>query len=455
MKPYLLCDENGTPAYTLDATARANDYGAQDAYQNMYNFLVTEFSKEFIIRFFTYDWRLSGSTNAARLETFVANDKKVTIVAHSMGGLVASSYLMKQQNRTKLRQLITIGTPYMGSVRALTAFESGEILDKFTHNVVMGGHIRDILVNLASTYELLPTSRYPMSYIKNTTPVYSPTGDLTHAQARNYIVSQCSWVKKSNGTVKPMFANGEAFHNSLYIGTSHVADYVGATYIYGTNTITPSQIVYALDMGGQQFVNYVNVTTGDGTVIAASAQNGSSQALQISGVGHTDLMSDIGVKTTVKGLIRGASSPSNMPVNPGISEHETLWEANLDLVSVVIQGATELEIVDSNGAAVLRDGETLYVLNNDMSKTRVGYVWLLSYERQRYQYILAPGDYCFKIDEFASDISSEVLALVYDSGICTSIAEYNDLPVSSNINVVVSAEHTHVTDDSGVMINPS
>jgi hypothetical protein len=106
---------------------------------------------------FPYDWRLSNAFNATRLAraihekwwrrlkpadvgpTTIPADQRVTIVAHSMGGLLARFYIEaedanvgyivnKAEARAELaghryvRQLITVGTPHLGAPLAYTSF---------------------------------------------------------------------------------------------------------------------------------------------------------------------------------------------------------------------------------------------------------------------------------------------------------------------------------------------
>ncbi|MEV7285282.1 hypothetical protein AB0O01_12080 [Streptomyces sp. NPDC093252] len=86
---------------------------------------------------FPYDWRLSVRLNAHRLAARVtaALDAwrartgdpaaKAVFVAHSMGGLIARYYLDVLGGARRARGLVTIGTPYRGSVNALTSLHGG------------------------------------------------------------------------------------------------------------------------------------------------------------------------------------------------------------------------------------------------------------------------------------------------------------------------------------------
>ncbi|MDQ0747912.1 hypothetical protein QF034_002143 [Streptomyces africanus] len=87
---------------------------------------------------FSYDWRLSCRYNAARLGERVAQelgrwrqtapgraDAKAVFVCHSMGGLVARQYVEQGGGAEITRRVITLGTPYRGSLDALLYLVNG------------------------------------------------------------------------------------------------------------------------------------------------------------------------------------------------------------------------------------------------------------------------------------------------------------------------------------------
>lgn len=82
---------------------------------------------------FGYDWRQANSRTAYLLKDKIEAIKaktgqaKVDLVAHSMGGLVAAAYITSDSYSEDVDQLITIGTPFRGSVKAYPTWEAGEI----------------------------------------------------------------------------------------------------------------------------------------------------------------------------------------------------------------------------------------------------------------------------------------------------------------------------------------
>jgi hypothetical protein len=116
---------------------------------------------------FPYDWRLSNQLNAQRLASTVMphlerwqrwtqnREAKLIFICHSMGGLVARWFLEVLGGRDVTRSLITIGTPYQGSVNALDAIVNGLSLGVGP----IGISISELVRSFPAVYQLLPT--YP------------------------------------------------------------------------------------------------------------------------------------------------------------------------------------------------------------------------------------------------------------------------------------------------------
>ena len=118
---------------------------------------------------FPYDWRLSNRRSAAELARFTRkhlerwrqatgwSDARATLVCHSMGGLVGDYFVKKLGGHEVVRKLVTYGTPFDGSLKALRA------LDPATSS--HGGSVRRRLARVAKTFpsmaELLP--QYPFA----------------------------------------------------------------------------------------------------------------------------------------------------------------------------------------------------------------------------------------------------------------------------------------------------
>ena len=112
---------------------------------------------------FAYDWRRDNRV-AARLLQKLINKKlprwlevypqaKVILIAHSMGGLVARYYLEHLGGAQHCKALITLGTPYRGSVKILEFLANGYQKRPLPD-------LTEVVRSFTSAYQLLPI--YPM-----------------------------------------------------------------------------------------------------------------------------------------------------------------------------------------------------------------------------------------------------------------------------------------------------
>ena len=112
---------------------------------------------------FPYDWRLDNRISAQHLEssalTWLENgrrrhpDARLILIGHSMGGLVARYFLEVLQGWKHTKTLITLGTPYRGSVKALDFLVNG--LRKTIGPVTLLD-LTKLVHSFPSVYQLLP-----------------------------------------------------------------------------------------------------------------------------------------------------------------------------------------------------------------------------------------------------------------------------------------------------------
>ncbi len=83
---------------------------------------------------FAYDWRKSNVETAVALKDYIGcvkrfhPNKKVRIIAHSMGGLVSRRYALDFPNDNNVDKIITIGTPWLGAPRGIHSLETGSFI---------------------------------------------------------------------------------------------------------------------------------------------------------------------------------------------------------------------------------------------------------------------------------------------------------------------------------------
>ncbi len=139
-----------------------------------------------------YDWRNSNVVTADLLKTKIAEIKsicncdKVDLVAHSMGGLVARSYVQGADYADDVDQVIFLATPHLGSPDSYLSWEGGEFTprgstDKFKRFIFSREAKKEGYSNIFSYVRLKP-----IESIRELLPVYSYLKDASTGQLRVY-----------------------------------------------------------------------------------------------------------------------------------------------------------------------------------------------------------------------------------------------------------------------------
>ncbi len=390
----LKCDENGNSIYDIYSYNEDN-YGVLDyVYKDVYNHLYTTYSKEYDIKFFAYDWRLSCADAAEKLEKIANQYSSCILVAHSMGGLVASSYLARSSaNRSKTEKLITLGTPFTGTAKAIYAFETGDVLGA----EITGALFKDVVKNLPATFELLPNQRYFARY--NDFIKVNGVSKNGYTQSWDYMKT-LNWAKKSNGNIKPMFSQAEAFYNSLIVNGTYVTERsdVDTYKIYGIGEETKVGVQY--DENGEYDFAYYS-SEGDGTVLAYSALNNAEKysyktyAFQ---KGHLNLMRYSGCIQLIKDIIDEKAYVYYDPSTSGtietgiegliISDDDVI---NKERITIVAKNVESIKIKNGQGLYIYAVGDKLYYDDLFGIPQRVGTIW--SVGEKSFQYILYNDNY--------------------------------------------------------------
>ena len=104
---------------------------------------------------FPYDFRRSVEHIANDLERVVrarAQGRRVVLVAHSMGGLVAAWWWAFLSEGIDVDQIITLGTPFRGAAKALDTLINGMRIGPFA----LGQAVTDTVRTWDSVFDLLP-----------------------------------------------------------------------------------------------------------------------------------------------------------------------------------------------------------------------------------------------------------------------------------------------------------
>lgn len=237
-------------------SSNAREYGAKSSYKNIVDDLCRRFPTR-PVYFFNYDWRKSNSNSAEKLNLAInkilaeTKKKKVDIVAHSMGGLVTSSYFSKYGNE-KIDKVITCGTPYEGSGKVFNVIMNWDLLGEnplssFVDIIdgILGlcGFSKDIKSSFLGVTELTPTENY-LNKIKmfkaNYKKFYYDNTKMTNSEYEKV----CKYLFGEKN-----FKSAKYFQNSiLENGYNNLLNYKNAYFLIGVNHKTITSVSFDYDL---------------------------------------------------------------------------------------------------------------------------------------------------------------------------------------------------------------
>lgn len=289
------CDENGE-SKNINIVPRVGkeEYGALNIYENLLNSLRKEYGDQYSVIFAPYDWRLGLFPAASRLKQEIDKYDEVSIVAHSMGGLVVEKYLDSSSDAAKIKKVITLGTPYWGAVMAPNTLYTGEV-DAFPVivSMMMALPMKGTLNNFTGVYELLPNRHFTNARNWCTEQINknekSDFWDYVFSQKVETTLLDWNGTKAfynkyfNNNCVTTALTD----HDSLYpTNTQSPMDKVDVTYIVGNNEKTAQKSKYTDAYFGNHYVNTMvteKTNEGDGTVPFLSATMNRVDAASLKG----------------------------------------------------------------------------------------------------------------------------------------------------------------------------
>lgn len=262
-------DTNGLPIIGTVAPV-STGYGANNTYRTLLRDLRAAFGHD-RVHFWGYDWRLDNAYNALRLNDFIdsLNVPTVHIVAHSMGGLIASRYIADGHGH-RINTLITLGTPFLGSPRVPYIFATGNLVEVPILPGPRNG-VRNVSSHMLSAYQMLPfESPYHYIGIGNRTGMlwWSGLEWRPVANERNFIRDSLPMrgVEDSQvpASVRASFLNrAPHFIESTFMNGVHAVETVNSHIIIGNNIPTVHTTVFNAN---NDFIETLSFTRGDGTV---------------------------------------------------------------------------------------------------------------------------------------------------------------------------------------------
>jgi pimeloyl-ACP methyl ester carboxylesterase len=170
--PYLILNEDGTDTQSVRASAMIDDaelYG-DDYYGVLRGVLATAGHDTYGV---PYDWRKALAKSALALDRRVQDAlqgtkfPKVSIVCHSMGGLVSREWISHRDGGSKVDQIVFVATPHHGAPKAYRYLKWGAGIRLSTEDwgtwIVTRLSLQDsvsLFTNWPSFYHLLPTKEF-------------------------------------------------------------------------------------------------------------------------------------------------------------------------------------------------------------------------------------------------------------------------------------------------------
>ena len=488
----LFLDQNGSSTdpsiYSGEPIDRA--LGIKDVYGSFMDFLdgMVEGGSIGEWKSFGYDWRkpiaevVAGRENRATstdslIETIQdlasrSRTKKVTLVAHSNGGLVAKYLVKTLQDIGKsnlIDTVISVAVPYLGTPQAISALLQGDNQSIGYGTILKQSVAKELGLNMPSAYSLIPSTQY-FSKVFGPTIVFASTSSGTSANQINTATAQDLFISSRANSL--LMTAARVIHGVLdpFVWPANIARWA----VVGWGNKTTKTFVYS----GNSYKND-STSLGDGTVVVPSAayNSGTTTAVNLrveseqnrSTINHSNILGSASVKNVIENIIRSTTGASKAGTSPSI-DYQTLEKKLSQIPNVTLgepdyskeetflvlstHSPVDLHVYDQYGnhtglttvPAGLDVEEDLYIMfeekilgssfeihdDNDQHET---YITLPNNSGQKYNVSIngvGVGEFTYQVERVKG---TQVLDVV----------EYSSLPVTP----LMTASSTIVSDVSG------
>lgn len=210
---------------------------------------------------FTYDWRENFEDTIQKLslaiESLDVKDKKITLLSHSAGGIIAYKYINDiekfgtNKNFKKINKYITIGCPIEGSIKALSV-----IMGVHHQSVLTVNNLKEIINSgfFKSIFQLIPANIHNLFFYKNTKSL------LSH----NEIIK----VLTKHGFTEQMLRSVSEFRNEL----NNLVHNINVDFLFIVGLYNKEPMCTGFDVDPKTLdVECIYDYAGDGTVLTYEA----------------------------------------------------------------------------------------------------------------------------------------------------------------------------------------
>jgi len=295
---------------------------------------------------FGYDWRkpivevVNGfAQKATTTESLIklvedmslrSQTGKVTIVAHSNGGLV-SKYLVKaladKGEANLIDSVISVAVPYLGTPQAIAGLLYGDNQQVAGGFIVKKSVAQELGKNMPSAYSLLPSKKY-ISLIGN------PIIGTTSAMYPN----------------RSLLASADSLHDMLDSFSWPAT--IQRWALVGWHTFTTKIVSYVDDKQSK-----IRTTMGDGTVVAQSASYdaGTTTSIDLQNIGskgtdHATILESPASQKIIKNIVQHNDS-ANASI-PGVAVGVPDYSKETTSLQLMTHSPVELHVYDKEGRHV-------------------------------------------------------------------------------------------------------
>ena len=220
-----------------------------DQYNRLGDYLVEDLGYQRGVDFFefAYDWRQDVRVSARQLAEFIDSlpaREPVTLMGHSLGTMVSRYYVERLNGHRRVEQVVLMGGPHQGVVKALTSLLVAPELLPFG---LMGERMRQVIMTFPSSYQIIPV--YPCAVDQNGVEI-------------NFLEDE-SWVDEA---YLPLLRGGRQFRQELASKPD-----IPAISVFGYGLKTTASISLNRGEDGKfGNISYRSEPSGDNTILEKS-----------------------------------------------------------------------------------------------------------------------------------------------------------------------------------------